>query len=1114
MNSNIKLQYSLKNKDYSFIKLNLSNYSKLKEFINSKPNIKHDLFGYLFLNNLNQIEENHKLYNRTTLNQELNWSIIALSSYKKEVLKFIQNEKILFKHILLSNYDECLSILDSIDSDISLSQWSILMRMSILYLKDDLIEMDNFSNQKIEDFGKSDTLHFIRDTIYLHKKKLIYLSDNFGFDKTRQMIYDNLHESMNIRNIEGWVETVAEQDKINQERKAQKLSSMDEVLKEVTYTMFKYSEKHAIAPFNDKFNTSDLSILLFYSASISIIDLYKTFSHVFSELTLENYEFYDVQLKDIRTFSNKINLIKKTKFETINDFEKELDFSTLKIFITMEKFLSGDFSDTVKISINTLKKYPYYIDYIYFLVVSTIYFNKNIEETIKNDFDENSLLYKIIITMHNIFTKKDLDYNLNKMKEILLIFGVQTHWNMFLFHIVKNFICQNNVTIGNSYSKSLIYSYLKNPRFYYQLEKNEKKVVLSYMLKKKQENKSIYKVFLSENSNIDLDNIKPTYRAKYIEALNKNGSLDDLEKLYNNAVHKTPFFNYIKVLVLFVNQLIDSKNYRKSLELIIDNLVNNNIPLCMYNYSELILNEIESIKDMPHYPLLFIFHNKNDYIKNYYALKAYLDSFNNDYSRPSLMIADIKTSDMFFNIKLLLADEVCDSKLLEEFIMQFNCKSDILKEQIKILELIGKLEGSPNQSDKLLSVIDDLIYIKDSHNLNYGRLEIDIEKIKRNFLRIDSNLFFNKIKNKQRWIEDTEMFWEQSRAFYQEDFVQDILIEIIKFMFYSDNGINEQIEGRIKHTFFHEAIKSSLITNHLITKLTNNKKHIPIKLWNNDLIQKVLFNFTDDINKAITDFKDLQLNVEKLESDYYNFSLKNLYSKEDIINITNSIHLENKLFLESLILDVLFRVNIELERYSALLKKSMDEIFISLLKNLDKNTFDSNLQVKLLHDNIQISIKQMEGNIKEITSWIKIKKFSKEEPYNIEGLVNVLKKEFKTLIDYNNITLDNDNYLFVPLTFNNMLYIFHNIFSSIARHSYCPSNKCLINTLDEKERLTIVISSNHCIEKPEKIVKNRGIKVIETSLKIINESNNLECGFNDNNFEYKLSFLKKGFINA
>ena len=751
----------------------------------------------------------------------------------------------------------------------------------------------------------------------------------------------------------------------------------------------------------------------------------------------------------------------------------------------MEKFLGGNFSDTIKISINTLKKYPYYIDYIYFLVVSSIYFNKDIEETIKNDFDENSLLYKIIITMYNIFTKKDLDYNLNKMKEILLIFGVQTHWNMFLFHMVKNFICQNNVTTGNSYSKALIYSYLKNPRFYYQLKKTEKNVVLSYMLKNKLQNKSIYKVFLSENSNIQLDNISPTYRAKYIEALNKNSSLDDLEILFNNTEHKTPFFNYIKVLVLFVNKLIDNKNYRKSLELIIDNFVNNNIPLCMYNYGELISNEINSIKDMPHYPLLLIFHNKNDYIKNYYALNAYLDSFKNDYSRPSLMIADIKTSDEFFNIKLLLADEVCDSKLLEEFIMQFNCKSDILQEQIKILELIEKLKDSPNKSDKLLSVIEELIYIKDSHNLNYGRLEIDIEKIKQNFLGFDGTLLFDKIKNKQRWTEETKMFWEQSRAFYQEDFVQDILIDIIKFMFYSENGINEQIEGRIKHTFFHEAIKSSLITNNLITKLTDNKKHIPIELWNNEFIQKVLFDFTDDINKAINDFKNLQLNVEKLESNYYNFSLKNLYSKEDIINITNSIHLENKLFLESLILDIVFRVNIELERYSVLLKKSMDEIFLGLLENLDKNKFESNLQVKLLNDNIQISIKEMEGNIRGIASWIKTKKFSKEEPYSVESLVNVLKQEFKTLIDYNNITLNNDNYLFIPLTFNNMLYIFHNIFSNIARHSHCSSIICLINMIDEEERLTIVISSNHCIENPDKIVENRGIKVIKTSLKTI-----------------------------
>ena len=158
------------------------------------------------------------------------------------------------------------------------------------------------------------------------------------------------------------------------------------------------------------------------------------------------------------------------------------------------------------------------------------------------------------------------------------------------------------------------------------------------------------------------------------------------------------------------------------------------------------------------------------------------------------------------------------------------------------------------------------------------------------------------------------------------------MIKEIRSLFYGKNGISDEIEGKIKHTFFHETIKQPLNDYKLITKLSNEKVFLKIEKWNNDDIEKILFEFTEKINYEINAFKETQLKVEKLDNGYYNFMLENMYKKDEIINIVDKIN-SSDITDQEIRDDLIFKINEELERYSIILGEELKKIFLTLLSN-------------------------------------------------------------------------------------------------------------------------------------------------------------------------------------
>lgn len=129
----------------------------------------------------------------------------------------------------------------------------------------------------------------------------------------------------------------------------------------------------------------------------------------------------------------KTNLVKLNSKNQVNH-----NSNTKKLFYTYELYLSGKFKRVMKICKKHLINHPYDIDYLYFLVNSATYLEVNPLDSFSN-LSSDSLLYKIIFNYYNLINNINPDKSLSMIKKILIIFGVQTQWSMYLYSYL-NFV--------------------------------------------------------------------------------------------------------------------------------------------------------------------------------------------------------------------------------------------------------------------------------------------------------------------------------------------------------------------------------------------------------------------------------------------------------------------------------------------------------------------------------------------------------------------------------------------------------------------------------------------------------------------------------------------------
>ena len=64
------------------------------------------------------------------------------------------------------------------------------------------------------------------------------------------------------------------------------------------------------------------------------------------------------------------------------------------------------------------------------------------------------------------------------MKKILLCFGFHLQWNMYLYHLISNFLCRNEDKRSKKFLNTIKYSYFSHPRAYFSMSQIQQKKFL------------------------------------------------------------------------------------------------------------------------------------------------------------------------------------------------------------------------------------------------------------------------------------------------------------------------------------------------------------------------------------------------------------------------------------------------------------------------------------------------------------------------------------------------------------------------------------------------------------------------------------------------------------
>ena len=604
----------------------------------------------------------------------------VLYLYRNEIRKFIELEKILYIKLFNNEFDECLTILEKINNEICFSSWSQLLKLSIYYLK--VIYSSKKDELKKEFYTVFDEM--FENSSQAFNSLVIHLQYH-KLNDMLELTTNNTIKTFTTR-LRQWKEEFSKSDK----------GYIKLFLEEFEDSYF---EKMIISPLNEQAKFLTLNKMLIESIDLSLIDLYKTFSSILIELQINEDNYFDTYIKNKNSIINRVLKILPNesiiKIENIKDEEIALEYylkkvDDLNLFVLFEEFLKGNFEKVIKDSLTLLIEQPYAMDIIYFIVQSLLYINKTPEYLTKiSKIKEKSLLYDIIECLFFILGTNDNKEYIEKMKKILLCFGFHFQWNMYLYHLISNFLCRNEDKRSKKFLNTIKYSYFSHPRAYFSMSQIQQKKFLEEI---KDKYKTIHNIFqyCSENKKNIETTIFPKYREDYIQFRSDTTNSKLIYNLYNKK-DEMPYFYQCKVITSYVENLIVEQHYKEALEIIVENYLKDFMPLCMFNYKNKNNYIFKNVDNSPYYPLLCIFDNPNDTILVYYAIKNYLLSISSTCKKPSHIKNFLDKLDNL-NINIELLKQSLKDDYLAEFLVSLKSRKEIIIEQLEIIDIIKLLK--------------------------------------------------------------------------------------------------------------------------------------------------------------------------------------------------------------------------------------------------------------------------------------------------------------------------------------------------------------------------------------------------------------------------------------
>ena len=1033
------------------------------------------IYGKPFPKQIKDIGDSHLLVNENKIQEEINWILLSIRKYKDEINKFIEYKKQFESNLILGKYDEAEEILDIIDSEISLSLWSIENRFLLIELKKGLKENTSFLN----------------DINNQNKKGFIQYFSHFFSLKAEKELSVNRYEVNVLKFLLPLIEKGLESD--------------------IEFYFFKLN------PFF-KNSYEHLSEILAFENYNSLIDKYLTLIRVIKLIVTES----NSEQKELNEFiKNRLYYLDKKvndpqipilrasfddKYENINF--NNFDIDCLNVF---DSFTSGDFKKC-QIEIENLLTHNPLIIELYPLYVKSL-----IQQRKKLEFGNQGSFQRLILsTLFDLYSKnsnpidsgivlKKITYNLSSISNISyqLI-------NIIKSEVENDYSFNRLAIISTLFINPKLSEFHTNPAWFYKL-----------LFDHKSNSSTLKLLSLIENGSIDSykdENIEPKMLNKQLALFyQKNENYDKASKIWEKSL-EIELVNYELENVLINLFFCKAKlgDFDFCINLYVEYYFKNMYLTYRLNVAivkeDIKAKKYKGIKHTIQLPLFFYLTNSEGY-DIHTAYECFLLS--NDCYKPSELIIKIKEFD---NLLIFFLKNICNLEIFKHspFITSTKIK---LTERIKICQFLKEIDPDNKveylEEENLLS--KRLIIQKGLQEIDESKIYVNQESIILNELKDQKSVF-------KRYVSIAELSTERGISFinlgseevynmslekeHNEDvaFSKDPQYDIFKEMFfeirdkflYSKYGLKLNISTRIRHGVLEGEIRSDFAILNLVTekekaseiykenrhwgefiRLSNNEKNIKI-------FEKLMSDFSKQIDSYIYDeilAKYLLIKTEKeniegwLDYEFGEVELQFMYSF-----VYKKMNDYND-FANYIFKDLWDRTVKNLEVIKNNIKIDFRNKFFEAIQAIESTLQESSISVpEELYNNLAEIKTRIDNKLTKIASWFTITD-SQISDFDLNKIIEVCLESLQSNYTSKHLNLVKKEISFQDQLkgkyFTHLVYLFRIFFQNILDYSNEEIVDASIEILNIENKLIIRIEN--------KLRENEDIIILSKKIQIEND---------------------------
>lgn len=957
-----KVLSSPKKKDTLLQSKSFFEYSILCQLTDTLTNFKNPfhftIFGNPIPRKIEDLGKNDSLFRAKSIEGEVNWVLLSLRKYNKELTIFLILKEEFEKNFLLGNYKKAESILESILQETGYSLWYIEAKFLLLEYQNKSEEQKEFlsevhlANQR----GMISTLaHFLSFRTERNLSAYKYDSDiNFNFKLNKNKLENDTRE----------------------------------------YYLFRLN-------FYENYNKSDYSTILLFENCNSIVDRYLLLRDILRVLSLDekNAEFVYNKTRYIYKKVNDKYLLPLLYYfnpeSNINDYYQEEYIQILDLYY------SGLYEEVITTCSEYLKKNPSNFDFIVIYAKSHINLGRKLINPVE---DSKSLLNhicnKIFELLSSSTIRRDLIYNLYQVNKNILSFEISPSLDFFLkkeqnFHVDKK-LKQLSISFFDPYfstiykSKDNSVKYLLSSRKFFPNSISIKHRV-NYLKDELTEKGGLSdEIYMIDNAKILFN--KGRYAESIIEWSNTLNIFNGNPPIIQTA------------LKYWFESLIRQQEYNQAINLYVENYILNQNSVSKVNSHNLLeilrklrYKEIKRTIDLP----IFVSLTSFDDTEKSFILEQYCKIFG--VLTPSELFG--KSLDSESNKIELFYDTVCNIDTLKHSIY-LNTTIELLSERLNIINYLIEIFPTRKRyyQEELNLISNELIIYEGTQKLDESKIYANDQAIINYELNEIEGLFnryrtIYKLSLKDKkiivitqhsyslWKFDGKEKYNETEVKYSESALLEVFHELFdsildKYLF-SKFGIVAYLSTRIRHGVLEGEIRPVIDKlNLILSRVGNTANYEKSKFWyqskfnlnetQKEKLHQILSKFSLKVDNLIEYINKQKIQIKiggKNKDGLFNYE----FSKDDLYNYAVELSGETdiKAFSQKVIEIIWKRTDSNLAVIRDYFDKDIKDSFALEINNLEtelKSEF-TNHQIPLIFTNLTQCSTIIENKISKISSW-------------------------------------------------------------------------------------------------------------------------------------------------